>query len=264
MLTWINEKAKWIIVVFAVGIVLGLLAMDRLPDQTTQFPMGKVDGEKITYEMFDSRLKMIIANRYQGAHLEEEQYSKLRQDLFSSFVRQHLLNKVIDDAELTASVIEMKEEIRRNPDVIRGIVGQEAQQHIYAIQSNAMNAEDANQRMQAYVSTLPKFLLDSAFDKASFDQWLETPQAYEWQAMMNYENDLKTSSIPLKQMQVFIAANLHPTTLEARYNVERRLTDYDLEVATVNASDFAAPESAVDSVMIAAYFNAFDSFYVEK
>lgn len=264
MLTWINEKAKWIIVVFAVGIVLGLLAMDRLPDQTTQFPMGKVDGEKISYEMFDSRLKMIIANRYQGAHLEEEQYSKLRQDLFSSFVRQHLLNKVIDDAELTASVIEMKEEIRRNPDVIRGIVGQEAQQHIYAIQSNAMNAEDANQRMQAYVSTLPKFLLDSAFDKASFDQWLETPQAYEWQAMMNYENDLKTSSIPLKQMQVFIAANLHPTTLEARYNVERRLTDYDLEVATVNASDFAAPESAVDSVMIAAYFNAFDSFYVEK
>ena len=135
MLTWINEKAKWIIVVFAVGIVLGLLAMDRLPDQAIQYPIGKVDGEKISYENFDSRLKMIVANRYEGVHLEEEQYSKLRQDLFQSFVRQHLLTQVMEDAELEASVVEMKAEIQRNPDLIRGMVGQEAQQRIYAIQS---------------------------------------------------------------------------------------------------------------------------------
>ena len=30
MLTWINEKAKWVIVIFAAGIVVGLLAMDRV------------------------------------------------------------------------------------------------------------------------------------------------------------------------------------------------------------------------------------------
>ena len=65
-------------------------------------------------------------------------------------------------------------------------------------------------------------------------------------------------------MQIFVTANLHPTSLESRYNVERRLTDYDLEVAVVNGSDFVAPESSVDSVVISAYFNAFDSFYVEK
>lgn len=82
--------------------------------------------------------------------------------------------------------------------------------------------------------------------------------------MMNYEKDLKTTSIPLKQMQLFIAANLHPTSLESRYNVERRLTDYDLEIAVVNGSDFAAPDSSVDSVVVSAYFSAFDSFYVEK
>lgn len=264
MLTWINEKAKWIIVIFAVGIVLGLLAMDRLPDQTSQYPIGSVDGEKISYENFDSRLKMIIANRYQGAHLEEEQYSKLRQDLFRSFVRQHLLNKVIQDAELEASVVEMKEEIRNNPDAIRGMVGQEAQQRVYAIQASATSAEDANQRMQAYIATLPQFLLDSTFDKASFDQWLNTPEAYEWQSMMNYEMDLKSSTIPLKQMQAFVNANLHPTSLEANYNVVRRMTDFDVEVAVVNASDFATPDTSIDSVVISAYFNAFDSFYVEK
>lgn len=264
MLTWINEKAKWIIVIFAVGIVLGLLAMDRIPDQAIQYPIGKVDGEKISYENFDSRLKMIIANRYEGVHLEEEQYSKLRQDLFQSFVRQHLLTKVMNDVDLNASVAEMKAEISRNPDLIRSMVGQEAQQRIYAIQSTATSAEDANQRMQAYIATLPQFLLDSTFDKASFDQWLNTPEAYEWQAMMNYENDLKTSSIPLKQLQIFIAANLHPTSLESHYNVERRLTDYDLEIAVVDGSDFAAPESSVDSVVVSAYFSAFDSFYVEK
>ena len=170
----------------------------------------------------------------------------------------------MNDVNLNASVAEMKAEISRNPDLIRSMVGQEAQQRIYAIQSTATSAEDANQRMQAYIATLPQFLLDSTFDKASFDQWLNTPEAYEWQAMMNYENDLKTSSIPLKQLQIFIAANLHPTSLESHYNVERRLTDYDLEIAVVDGSDFAAPESSVDSVVVSAYFSAFDSFYVEK
>ena len=44
MLTWINENAKWVIAIFAVGIALGLLAMDRTPEQSHQYPIGRVDG----------------------------------------------------------------------------------------------------------------------------------------------------------------------------------------------------------------------------
>ena len=43
MLTWINENAKWVIAIFAVGIALGLLAMDRTPELSRQYPIGRVD-----------------------------------------------------------------------------------------------------------------------------------------------------------------------------------------------------------------------------
>ena len=52
MLTWINEKAKWVIVIFAAGIAVGLLAMDRVPNQAHSYPVGEVNDHKITYAVF--------------------------------------------------------------------------------------------------------------------------------------------------------------------------------------------------------------------
>ena len=49
MLTWINEKAKWVIVIFAAGIAIGLLAMDRVPNQGHSYPIGIVNDTKISY-----------------------------------------------------------------------------------------------------------------------------------------------------------------------------------------------------------------------
>ncbi len=69
MLTWINEKAKWIIVIFAAGIVVGLLAMDRVPKTAQSYPVGVVNDRKISYAEFDSRFKMVQQNQYQGQHL---------------------------------------------------------------------------------------------------------------------------------------------------------------------------------------------------
>ena len=66
MLTWINEKAKWVIVIFAAGIAIGLLAMDRVPDQGRSYPIGIVNDTKISYTDFDSRVKMIVQNQYQN------------------------------------------------------------------------------------------------------------------------------------------------------------------------------------------------------
>ena len=63
MLTWINEKAKWIIAISAVGIGVGLLAMDNIPDQTVRFPLGEVNGRTIAPEEFDARVKSITENQ---------------------------------------------------------------------------------------------------------------------------------------------------------------------------------------------------------
>ena len=265
MLTWINEKAKWVIVIFAAGIVVGLLAMDRVPKTAQSYPMGIVNDRKISYAEFDSRVKMVVQNQYKGQHLEDEQYTQLRSEIFKSFVRQLLMNEQFEKAGLATSVAELKNEFKRNPDVVRGRLVQEAQARLYAIQQQATSQEDLMQRSQAYIASLPKFLVDTTFNKAEYDAWLETPEAFRWTMMLNLEEELKSSQIPARQLQALVAASVHPTSLEAKWNVERRLTDFDFDIAYVSASDFAVADDAIDDAMVKGYFNAhLDSFFVEK
>lgn len=265
MLTWINEKAKWVIVIFAAGIVVGLLAMDRVPKTAQSYPVGVVNDHKVSYAEFDSRMKTIIQNQYQGQHLEDEQYTQLRSEVFRSFVRQIIMNEQVENAGLAASVAELKNEFKRNPDAVRGRLVQEAQARLYAIQQQATSQEDLMQRSQAYIASLPKFLVDSTFNKAEFDAWLETPEAFRWGMMLRYEEELKSNIIPSRQLQALVGASVHPTSLEAKWNSERRLTDYDFDVAFAASADFAIADDAIDSAMVKGYFNAHvDSFFVEK
>ena len=265
MLTWINEKAKWVIVIFAAGIVVGLLAMDRVPNTNQSYPVAIVNDHKVSYGEFDTRIKKIVQNQYQGQHLEDEQYAQLRSEVFRSFVRQVMMEGIYENAELRASVAELKSEFKRNPDAVRARLVQEAQGRLYAIQQQATSQEDMVQRSQAYIASLPKFLVDTTFNKDEFDAWLETPEAFQWGVMLQFEEDLKKATIPSRQLQVLVGASVHPTSLEAKWNVDRRMTDYDMDVAYVNASDFAVEEAAVDSAMVKGYFNAHvDSFFVEK
>ena len=256
MLTWINEKAKWVIVIFAAGIVVGLLAMDRVPKTAQSYPMGIVNDHKISYAEFDSRVKMVVQNNYRGQHLEDEQYTQLRSEVFRSFVRQILMNEQFEKAGLATSVAELKSEFKRNPDAVRGRLVQEAQARLYAIQQQATSQEDLMQRSQAYIASLPKFIVDTVFNKAEYDAWLETPEAFRWSMMLNYEEELKSSIIPARQLQALITASIHPTSLEAKWSVERRLTDFEFEVASVSASDFTVADDAIDDAMVKGYFNA--------
>ena len=266
MLTWINEKAKWVIVIFAAGIAIGLLAMDRVPDQGRSYPIGVVNDTKISYTDFDSRVKMIVQNQYQNQHLDDEQYSQLRSQVFSSFVRQALFAEQFEKADLNASVAELKNEFKRNSDAVRARLVQEAQARLYAIQQQASSQEDLMQRSQAYIASLPKFLTDTVFNKADYDAWIETPAAFRWNAMLMLEEEMKNNSIPARQLQALVNASVHPTSLEAKWAVERRMTDYELQVAVAPNSSFVVDSNSVDSVMVSGYFkaHALDSFFVQK
>ena len=266
MLTWINEKAKWVIVIFAAGIAIGLLAMDRVPNQGHSYPIGVVNDTKISYTDFDSRVKMIVQNQYQNQHLDDEQYSQLRSQVFSSFVRQALFAEQYEKAELSASVAELKNEFKRNSDAVRARLVQEAQARLYAIQQQASSQEDLMQRSQAYIASLPKFLTDTTFNKADYDAWIETPAAFRWNAMLMLEDEMKNNTIPARQLQALVNASVHPTSLEAKWAVERRMTDYELQVAVAPNSSFVVDSNSVDSVMVSGYFkaHALDSFFVQK
>lgn len=262
MLTWINEKAKWIIVIFAAGIVVGLLAMDRVPKTAQSYPVGVVNDHKISYAEFDSRIKMVVQNQYQGQHLEDEQYTQLRSEIFRSFVRQILMNEQYEKAGLATSVAELKDQFKRNPDAVRARLVQEAQARLSAIQQQATSQEDLMQRSQAYIASLPSFLVDTTFNRAEYEAWLETPEAFKWGMMLRLEDDMKNNTVPALQLQALVGASVHPTSLEANWNVARRLTEYDMDVAYTNAEENS---DAIDSAMVKGYFDAHqDSFFVEK
>ena len=265
MLTWINEKAKWVIVIFAAGIAIGLLAMDRVPNQGHSYPVGIVNDTKISYAQFDARIKEIVQKR-QDQHLDDEQYAQLRAQVFSSFVRQALFAEQFEKAELRASVAELKDAFKRNSDAVRARLVQEAQYRLYAIQQQATSQEDLMQRSQAYIASLPKFLTDTTFNKADYDAWIETPAAFKWSAMLMLEDEMKNNTIPARQLQALVGASVHPTSLEAKWSVERRMTDYELQVAVAPNSAFVVDSNSVDSVMVAGYFkaHALDSFFVQK
>jgi peptidyl-prolyl cis-trans isomerase D len=229
MLTWISENAKWVIYISIAGIAAGLLFMDMSSLQIDKRPpVGVVNGEKLSNDLFDIRLRQIQS---QQSGLSNEQAFKLREDLFKSFVQQHLMQKIIASAKIKVSVYEMSRDLRNEPP--QGIDRE------------------------------PSFQTDSVFDFAKYEAWLSNPETYNIPFMVEYENMLKTAKIPEKQLRIFIGAGVHPSSLEAKYRVLNRETKFELFNAHGKPSSFediSVLQSSIDSLFKAEP----DSFFVAE
>lgn len=233
MLTWISENAKWVIYTFIIFIVAGLLFMDMSQLKTDNMPpVGKVNGEALSNDLFSARLQQ-LQQQNQGRNLTDAQTVQMRTELFSSFVQQHLVEKAVQNAQLMASVYEMQRDLRDDPP--QG------------------------------VQQAPIFMTDSVFDKAKYEAWLNNASIYDDPQMLEYEQNLKNSKIPLKQLQLFVIAGYHPSSLEAEWSAKNRETRFDLWVAQAVSDSFPVPASAVTDAEVDAYFQANpDSFYVQR
>jgi peptidyl-prolyl cis-trans isomerase D len=229
MLTWISENAKWVIYISIAGIAAGLLFMDMSALQIDKRPpIGIVDGEKLSNDLFDARLRQIQS---QQSGLSNEQAAKMREELLRSFVQQQLMQKIIEDVKVKVSVYEMNRDLRASPP--QGIDRE------------------------------PIFQTDGVFDFAKYEEWLANPATYNLPFMREYENMLKTVRIPEKQLRVFIGAGIHPSTLEAKYKVLRNETKFEI----LNAQgDFSAfEEVSISQNSIDSLFKAEpDSFFVTE
>ncbi|MCL2260474.1 MAG: peptidylprolyl isomerase [Fibromonadales bacterium] len=227
MLTWISENAKWVIYIFIIGIVAGLLFMDMSGLQTdNRPPVGVVNGEKLSTDLFNMRLTQIQS---QQPGLSKEQSAQMREELFRSFVMQQLMKDVISEMKITASVHEMSRDLRTDPP--QAITGSEM------------------------------FQTNGSFDYSKYETWLADPSTYDIPYMVEYENMLKTARIPEKQLNLFIGAGLQPSSLEVKYEVLKRETKFELLNAQGKASEFddiEISQSMIDSVFKAEK----DSFFV--
>jgi peptidyl-prolyl cis-trans isomerase D len=229
MLTWISENAKWVIYISIAGIAAGLLFMDMSSLQIDKRPpVGTVNGEKLSNDLFDMRLRQIQS---QQTGLSNEQAFQLRENLFKSFVQQHLMQKLIANVKIKASVYEMSRDLRNDPP--QGIDRE------------------------------PSFQTDGVFDFSKYEAWLSNPETYNIPFMVEYENMLKTAKIPEKQLRVFISAGVHPSTLEAKYRVQNRETKFELLNAQGKPSSFediSISQGSIDSLFKAEP----DSFFVAE
>jgi peptidyl-prolyl cis-trans isomerase D len=229
MLTWISEHAKWVIYISIAGIAAGLLFMDMNSLQIDKRPpVGIVNGEKLSNDLFDVRLRQMQS---QQSGLSPEQSFQMRENLFRSFVQQSLMQKLMTNAKITPSVYEMKMDLRTDPP-------------------HGIDRE-------------PSFQTDSVFDFAKYEAWLNKSETYSTPYMIEYENMLKTVKIPDKQLRVFIGAGIHPSTLEAKYRILHRETKFELLYAQGKFSafdDISVSQTSMDSLFKAEP----DSFFVAE
>jgi peptidyl-prolyl cis-trans isomerase D len=229
MLTWISENAKWVIYIFIIGIIAGLLFMDTSALQIDKRPpVGIVNGENLSNDLFDFHLRRVQS---QQPGLSSEQAAQMRDEIFRSFVQQHLLQKEIANLKITASAYEMARDLRTEPP--------------QGIDREAI------------------FQTDGVFDFAKYEAWLSASETYNIPYMQEYENMLKTEKIPKKQLRVFINAGFQPSSLEAKYAVLNRETKFEILSAQGIVStfeDISISQDLIDSVFKAEP----DSFFVAE
>lgn len=235
MLTWISEQAKWIVYIFIVFIVAGLLFMDMSSLNTNSRPdIGIVNGVKLSNEVFDMQYKRLQNQQNQnGSSLTSQQLTQMRSNLFSSMVQRVLLEDELENLELVASPIEMLEDLKQNPPA--GVVNS------------------------------PMFMgPDSAFAQKKWEAFLATDSIWDDPQMLQIEASLRDDKIPFKQLQLYVNANGHSSDLEAKFNIIRRDDKYKMLVASVSLESFPVDVNSIKEEEVQKYFEANkDSFLVK-
>jgi peptidyl-prolyl cis-trans isomerase D len=233
MLTWISQQAKWVIYIFIVFILAGLLFMDMSQLQTDKTPpIAKVNDEVILQTEFQQKLQQVMQAQA-GANLTDAQTAQLRQELLNQFIQERLLNKVVANLDLSGSDAELWQDLVQDP-----IPG---------------------------VQKAPIFQTDSTFDPAKYQAWLDTAIAGSISdpQLVQYREYLRNQKIPQKQLQILVTAGYHPSSLEATWSAAHRESRFQLWVAQASVDSFQA--QTPDSAAIQAYFTANpDSFYVTR
>lgn len=233
MLTWISEQAKWVIYIFIVFILAGLLFMDMSQLQTDKTPpVAKVNNEVVSNAEFQTRLQQVQQGQ-QGANLTEAQNAQMRQELLNQFIQERLITKVIADLKLVGSDAELWSDLMNDP-----IPG---------------------------VQKAPVFMTDSVFDMNKYRAWLDTSIAGSISdpQLIQYREYLRNTKIPQRQLQVLVTAGYHPSTLEAKWTAMHRETKFKVWVAQAPVDSFQVAQP--DSAAVLAYFKANpDSFFIPR
>lgn len=246
-LEWMKKQAGWVIGIFGIFILGGLIMMDRAGSYRQDRHhniVGKVDGEEISTDRFQADLKNYLRGQEQqtGKAPEGVQLAQIRQGLFNFKVQSVLIQKAFTNYQLFASREEMMDYIVKHP--------QEVAQHIA--------------RFRGY-EELPPFLADSTIDQSRYESWLAQDSVYDRYSMRELEEQLKSSVIPQIQLQQLLKAQSHRTLLEEAYAIGARENKAKLKFYRVSTDSFAVSPDKFKDADLKAYYDAHpDSFYFHE
>jgi len=246
-LEWMKKQAGWVIGIFGVFILGGLVMMDRAGSYRQDRHhniVGKVDGEEIPTERFQTELKNYLQGQQAqtGKAPEGIQLAQIREGLFNFKVQSLLIQKVFQKYQFYASRDEMMDYIVKHP--------QEVAQHI--------------SRYHGY-EELPPFLADSTVDQNRYENWLAQDSVYDRYSMRELEEQLRVSVIPQLQLQQILKAQSHRTLLEESYSVATREDKAKVKFYHVSTDSFAVnPDKYKDADLKAYYDGHPDSFYFHE
>ena len=231
MMSTISAKAHWFLGIIALA-VLGMLFVgvegttggSNIPD------IAVIDGMPVKMEEFKARWDA-EQRQFAAQGLTEAQRVQKRVQLFNNMVQGKLVNREFKNLELSASGHEILREMLTNPP--------------------------------AGVKSAPQFQTDSVFDPKKYEAWFMTDSAYQSPFVRNWEYQLKTSTVPYKQLSEIINASYHSTDLEAKFGVENSENKTQFVYISNPTNSYEVKEEDITDAEVDAYFNANpDSFYV--
>lgn len=243
-LEWMKNQAKWVVIIFGVFIVGGLIMMDRAGSYGNDRQhniVGKVNGEEIPTDRFQNELKNYLRSQeaQNGKAPEGLQLAQIREGLFNFKVQSTLIQKIFDGYRLHASSEEMMDYIVKHPQEVAGHIA----------------------RYKGY-EELPPFLADSSIDQARFMNWLAQDSIYDRYSMQELEAQLKTSVIPQIQLQQLIKSQSHRTPLEEAFSLTVRENKARVKFYYVPTDSFTVPADKFKDADLKTYYDAHpDSFY---
>ena len=196
-LEWMKKQAGWVIGIFGIFILGGLIMMDRAGsyrnDRGQHNIVGKVNGEEIPTDRFQADLKNYLRGQEAQAGKPPEglQLAQIREGLFNFKVQSLLIKKVFIGYQFYPSKAEIMDYIVKHPQEVAGHIA----------------------RYKGY-EELPPFLADSSIDQSRYESWLAQDSVYDRYSMQELESQLRSSVIPQLQLQQIMKSQAHKTLLE--------------------------------------------------
>ena len=233
MIQYLRNNAAiimWVVIVAFIATIVFAWGMDLSSRNRVKDAIGKVNGKEISLRTFEREVSMAREKERDqtgGPEAAAYQSRMIPHQVWETEVKRILLRDVFDAMKIGASADEVFEFIRRNPP--------------------------------PEVTAAKEFQTNGVFDTAKFVSFLNKPEIYENQGMLEFEHTIRDFSVPVQTLRLLLSVQDFPTNAELAYEYKLENEKARFEYARVNVSSFS-PDKIGDAA-IAAYYEAHqDSF----